>query len=402
LSGIAARISERPATIRRTADAIFAANPQAFTRGSRDLIEEGRSITIPILTPATAALPALSAPAPLPALREAALPTAAPVATVDLAPAPPSATPPLRTDDAASVVAPVAIEPLSAAADVVEPSGAPVRAATPTDLAPEEASRATAGRTSAWLVALLALGVVILVTAPLVFVRRRKQQAAARARGQVQTSRPRRSIDPVAGMEVVEGRLPSASSDDNTASISGSKSKPVADSAAVLPAGLDDLAVTLGPTDSVDLDVGAPVMMSEGVDWFADRADAAAISDAAAGDETIEENVATALMPDLDTAATVRGQSPQSRPGLSNRAMNDDQMTMTIVELDMLRQDYEAERTLTQQASTALRDALADLKATQAARAATAETSTLELPKQSEAETTDSAADSTTARARMK
>jgi hypothetical protein len=404
LSGIAARISERPATIRQTADAIFAANSEAFARGNRDLIEEGRSITIPILTPASATLPALSAPAPLRTLREAELPTAAPLPTppVDLAPAPASATPPLRAGDAASVVAPVAIEPLPAAADVVEPSTAPVPAAAPADLASEEPSRATAGRTSAWLVALLALGVVILVSAPLVFVRRRKQQAAARARGQVKTSRPRRSIDPVAGMEVVEGRLARASPDDETASISSSKGEPAAYSAAVLPAGLDDLAVTVGPTDSVDLDVGAPVMMNEGVDWFADRADAAAIGDAAAGDETIEENVATALMPDLDTAATVRGQPPQSKRSLSNRAMDDDQMAMTIVELDMLRQDYEAEHTLTHQASQALRDAVADLKATQAAHAATAETSTLELPKQSQAETTDSAADSTTARARMR
>ncbi len=54
LSGIAARVTERPTTILATADAIFAANPQAFARGNRDLLEEGRSITIPVLTPATA------------------------------------------------------------------------------------------------------------------------------------------------------------------------------------------------------------------------------------------------------------------------------------------------------------------------------------------------------------
>ena len=40
--------------------------------------------------------------------------------------------------------------------------------------------------------------------------------------------------------------------------------------------------------------------------------------------------------------------------------MNDEQMTLTIVELDMLRKDYEAEHTVTQHASQALRDAVAD------------------------------------------
>src|SRR6185295_6823066 len=47
LSGIAARIAGRPVTILEAADAIFAANTAAFTRGNPDLIEEGRSITIP-------------------------------------------------------------------------------------------------------------------------------------------------------------------------------------------------------------------------------------------------------------------------------------------------------------------------------------------------------------------
>ena len=53
----------------------------------------------------------------------------------------------------------------------------------------------------------------------------------------------------------------------------------------------------------------------------------------------------------------------------------------------MLREDYEAEYTLTQEASKALRDAVADLKATQAARAANADTATLEMPQQPQTET---------------
>ena len=65
----------------------------------------------------------------------------------------------------------------------------------------------------------------------------------------------------------------------------------------------------------------------------------------------------------------------------------DEQHTLTIVELDMLRQDYEAEHTMTQSANEELRDALADLEATQAARAANAETATLEIPQEESIET---------------
>lgn len=408
LSGIAARIAGRPATIRQTADAIFAANAKAFTRGNPDLIEEGRSITIPNMAPATATLTAVSAPAPLPAIREAELPTAAPVPTVDLAPAPPSATQPLRAEDVASVVAPVAIEPVPAAANVAEPNAAPIAASAPaptatrTDLATEAPSQATTGRTSAWLMALLALGVVIVLSAPLAFVRLRKQQAAAQAGGKVQKSLPRRPVDAVAGIEVVEGRLARAPSDNKAASMGSAQVEPVANSDAVFLADLNDLALPIGPIDSVDLDVGAPVVMNERVDWFAGRADAAAIDAGAVGDEAIEENAATARMPDFDTAATVRQPSPPSKADLAKRTTHDDQMTMTIVELDMLRQDYETEHTLTQQMSQALSDAVADLEATKAARAATAETPTLELPRQSQAETTNSAANSKTARLRRK
>jgi phage tail protein X len=396
LSGIAARIAERP-TIRQTADAIFAANPKAFTRGNPDLIEAGRSITIPNMPPATVTLTAASTPAPLPAARAIELPTAAPVPTVNAVPAPTSTTPPLRAEDSASVVAPVAIEPRPAAAAVVEPNAVPVSAATRTDLAPEAPSPATTGRSSAWLIPLLALGVLVLLSAPLAFVRRRKQQAAAQAGDKVKKSSPRRLVDPVAGIDVVEGPL----AHHKTGSISSAKVEPVADSGVVMPDDFSDLALAIGTTDSVDLDVGAPVMMDERIDWFADRADGSA-SNATVGDETIEENAATIRMPDLDAALTVRQQSPQSKPDHSNRATDDDQMTLTIVELEALRQDYEAERTLTQQASQALRDAVAELKATQAARAATAETSTLEIPQQLHDEATDDAANSQTARVRVK
>jgi hypothetical protein len=312
-----------------------------------------------------------------------------------------------RTRDAASVAPVVADEPLpAAAASVAGPSAAPAAAAMRTDLASETPIPVTNERSSGWLTALLALGVIVLLSAPLAFVRRRKQQGAAQvrsnqARGNVQPSRARRPIDPVAGMDVVEGRLERAPSNEKAASLGSAKVDSVPAAGTPLPADLGKVALAVGPTDPVDLDVGAPVIMSEGVDWFADR-DAPASSAVAVGDETIEENTVTAQIPELDTAVTVRQPSPQTKPDRSNRPVDDDQMTLTIVEMEMLRQDYEAQHTLTQQASQELREAIADLKATKAARAAAAETSTTEQPAQSQDDTTDGTADSTTARVRMK
>jgi len=121
-----------------------------------------------------------------------------------------------------------------------------------------------------------------------------------------------------------------------------------------------------------------------------------------ARDDTIEESFPTARMSELATEPTVRQQAPTSKPDDSEQPIDDQKHTLTIVELDMLRKDYETEHTLTQQSSQELRDALADLKATKASRAATAETATLESPQVSQEEPIDSVADSPTARVRAK
>jgi hypothetical protein len=107
-------------------------------------------------------------------------------------------------------------------------------------------------------------------------------------------------------------------------------------------------------------------------------------------------------MPNVDPAVFVERQAPRPKAGKPVQPADDEQMTLTIVELDLLRQDYEAEYTLTQQASQALDDAVADLKATQAARAATAETATLESPQIADADDTGDTANLPAARVRMK
>jgi hypothetical protein len=128
-----------------------------------------------------------------------------------------------------------------------------------------------------------------------------------------------------------------------------------------------------------------------------DESDRAYIIDAR--DDTLEESSPTARIPDVATEPTVRQQAPSSKPDDSEQPINDEQRTLTIVELDMLREDYETEHTLTQQASQELRDAVADLQATKAAHVATAETATLESPQVAQEEAT---ADSPTARVRAK
>jgi hypothetical protein len=244
---------------------------------------------------------------------------------------------------------------------------------------------------------LLALGlVIVLVSAPLVLLRRRKRQA------EIQDARPRakrppqRPLDPVAGIEVVETALTRAPTFAKATPPPSSVSVEPLDDGAVVPTGVGDLPLTFGPTDSVDIDVGAPVVLQERVDWFANRADAAAAADIENTKEIREEDAATLRMADFDTGAAIRHEPRRSQAEAAEPVMDDEQLALTNVDLDMLRQDYEAEHTMTQQANKALRDAVAELQATEAARAAAADAATVELPHQQ----TD--APSTTARRRAK
>ena len=265
------------------------------------------------------------------------MPTAAPVVTATRTPTPTIATQAAARGSRRRVAAADAIETLPAVATVVESSAATVPTAAP-DLAPDAPRRATTEFTSAWLTALLALCGAALLAAPFAFVRRRKQQGAAQAhgaRGEVAIAPARRPVDPVAGIDVVESRLPRASRGASTA-IRSSMIAPVASADATAPASPDD-AMPTGPIESVDLDVGAPVVMNERVDWFAARANALARNDDVVSDQSLDENAATTQMPDLAAAATVVQQSLPPTPDPANRAADDDDMTLTIVELDMLR-----------------------------------------------------------------
>ncbi|MEO8464372.1 MAG: hypothetical protein ABI640_03460 [Gammaproteobacteria bacterium] len=394
LSGIAARIAGRPVTINEAADAIFAANPAAFARGNPDLIEEGRSLTIPNLLPSSAALAAPSAPA-LPAVGEAERPAAPPVAAVDSAPEPSTAAQPLKADAASRSVSQDASLPLPAPAAVVAtPRAAPVAVPTSSNVAPAAPSPVVTGRLSWWFIAALVVAALILLWAPLAFVRRRReQQAAAESNSQVREPLRRRPVELASRMGVVEGSMTGTHAAKQAIAMSGAEPTPVVDSAAALPAHLEALARSISSTDPVDFNIGAPTR--ERVEEVDDRGP---IIDAR--DDTFEEGAPTALMPDMANEPTVRQPTSSSKAKRTEQPIDDDKHTLTIVEIDMLRRDYEAEHTLTQHASQDLRDAIADLAATKAAHAATAETATLESPQMEEA--ADSTFNAPTARIRAK
>jgi hypothetical protein len=383
VSGIAARVANRPGTLWQTVDAIFAANPQAFTNANLDRIEEGRSITIPVLTSSpTATIAAAAAEART--LADSTPPTAArsePALDADAAPV-------VRTEPLpAAQVAPVEpLESLSSqapaaslgAAEIPIPETTAVAAPTLVEPAREDAAQAPVGSSVAWMLSLLALGGGFALLLSLTLVARRERPLRAQAAGDAVQARATATI--VADAQTVE--LPAAPIE-----VTESWVTPTALSAAES----DDpaLAALRGEIDSVDLDVGAPVTMTAGVNWFSS-------SDAQTRAEHDTLDGATVRMPDVGDELADR-----DAPTITSRMSSptEEDLTMTVVELDLLRQDYEAEHTLTltQQLSQELSDALADLAATKAAGAADAGS-----PRAQDDETDDAADDATAALPRAK
>jgi hypothetical protein len=373
LSGIAARVGDRPGNIRATAESIFAANPDAFTRGNPDLLEAGRSITIPrmavaappavapgAVTPAATAPVAFAAPAASqPPLPETALPAAATPSSLPLTPSL-EAAPPLSAEGTATAVAAPPAEPARAVGPVVDASVAPVSATR--DNTAEEQESSTNGRYPLWLTALAAVGAAFLLSMPLLLLRRRRREAPLLDLPDPRYTQPQQRVDPTAGIDVVEGRLGRAPTNET---MEPSSAAPAA------AAALDP-----GTAATVDLDIGIPVAEDDRSEWLAHRPDAATTT---AEDGTLE-SATTALLPQPEGAHGTERAPEATMAADDTTVVDDEQHTLTIVELDMLRQDYESEHTLTQQTSKALQDAVADLKATQAARAAAGATATLEMP----------------------
>src|SRR5690606_11779782 len=88
------------------------------------------------------------------------------------------------------------------------PSSVPTTATPPAASADAAAAAPETGSTGSgagWIAALIAVGLVIAVSAPVAFLRRRKQRAESEPRRkEPKAAAPRRLVDPAAGIEVIE------------------------------------------------------------------------------------------------------------------------------------------------------------------------------------------------------
>jgi hypothetical protein len=245
----------------------------------------------------------------------------------------------------------------------------------------------------------LSVGVVLLLSLTLLVRRQRRPRVVPKVLDKSGAS-ARLSAD--ADAYTVEYGMTPGANPDPALPLAAADVGPDTDDASTvsLPAGgtidLGDLALAspVAKTNSVDLDVGTPVATGARVDWFTDESEENTVED-----DTL--NAATTRMADVG-AELADHQQPAKASGVSLPAVNDEQMTMTIAEVDLLRQDYEAEHTLTQQLSQELRVAVADLEATKTARAAAGESASSEALHGPRAEAPDPRADSKAAPSRGK
>jgi hypothetical protein len=102
----------------------------------------------------------------------------------------------------------------------------------------------------------------------------------------------------------------------------------------------------------------------------------------------------------VDTGVPADRLADEETGTLPSMPIDDEKHTVTIVELDLLRQDYEEEFTRTQELSQEVLEAVANLEAARAAHAA--ETVTSEMPRYPESEGPNSHIDSDAAPPRAK
>jgi nucleoid-associated protein YgaU len=378
LSGIASRIADRPGTIWQTAGAIFEANRQAFTNNDMDLIEAGRTIDIPVLAGSPSATNALvreeTETAVTVVTSEAA--TSVPVAS-DL---PSSSFGAATPDVTVAARVPSAALPESAGVRVserlLEPAVLPVEPAamtTATDAALSGPTEAADKPLPMSVYSLLAIGAgfLLFLSPALIVLRKRRGRADLKfldisqetASNSEPTEMPASGVSDLLEDGAIHSSNPQLPRVDSQADINSDGAVTATLSVPNFK-GLGAEGFLVSEMDPVDLDVGTPRTSDVSVDWFAARR----------ARNVVDES--TIMMADVE-AELARNQETAEMNTESLRAQRDTQ-TMTIVELDLLRQDYETELTLTQANSQELRDAVAELTATQAAYAASGENPILE------------------------
>ncbi len=336
LSGIASRIAGRPGTIWQTANAVFAANPQAFINADPDLIEQGRSIEIPILSGSSSpTIPVVTVDSTTSMPAESQLASAGFTdAATEVADAPlvPSAERGARADIRDNVAP--AREP---AAPIAAPAAeaAAITATNPVDSALSRTTEETTRPLSTSIFSLLAFGagVLLLIWSTLIVLRKRGVRADP-------------NLDYIAA-ETASNTQPTPVVENGVAHRLAAETA-INSSPQLLP---EDSA-----TVSMDPNIGMPLPNEVPADSVGTQR------------ETDPVDASTIMMADVKAEFARNGESAAT----INEALPADRntQTMTIVELELLQQDYEAELTLTQHNSPALREAIAELKATEAAYAA--------------------------------
>lgn len=373
LSTIAARTTDRGGrSIWEIADAIFAANPDAFIRANPDLIRSGAVIVLP----APLAAGSSDAPAEVATVTGSPQPddTRAVVGAAAQAPAGTEAVTAATPTDLSSTAPPLPLveppqtAPVPEAVFQDEQPPQDVAAAEPVAVPAVTVERRVSEGAPAWLAAVV--GVLIGAAASLVLLRERLAEALRGARRTSQDSMPERTgtatavavaAPPALGkpaeptMVVVEG--PRHEHDDE----SSTDSAPTDRQPAVYAAPAQDFDSAGTPDDLTSLFGDEPdLALPDAAGFAVGEPDLDLDLSAAAGDVAVDQDIGwlndldeTALTP-TDQAGSLRGSGGDTVEqtdlhAMSQKALDDEQVSNTLKEaLDLLESDYEEDLTASQ------------------------------------------------------
>lgn len=356
LSGIAARVSDRPSGLWSTVEAIYALNPTAFLNGDINLLAEGATLRIPSLPGANVATVAdapqttypietqiiSTTPASADVVNEvfkeiAGVSGASAASSEQIEAAESSAAndltyvaPANETASATTIAETPDAKPFDVRSPFVIRDPDPI--SVPANTAPTEISGDVARTTPGWISGLIAIGGAIVLTLILMLFRRRRQT-------------------PEVMPEFLDAPLPDAEIDAPTARLRKLE--------------IDDPAVTTWADEN---DSGSFANIETAGD-FSDsltsvEADSASFAlDASTNAEVLDMAFDTpepAASVDLDIGKADPVRTNETGVTLTRNSTDDSDITMA--ELDLLTRDYEEELTATQQLNAELATAVANLR----------------------------------------
>jgi len=398
LSGLAARVQGRTVSLQAMADAIQAANPEAFIRNDANLIKLGSEITIPV-TGDAAGTGALNASGATTGTLPASTTVTAPPLPQALPSAPETATPVAAPATETAIVAPVEttlpVESTPVSSDTPAAATAPIRPAPTTTEAPAVASTAAVtDEPNPFVAAASGIAFGLLVSALLWFRGRlpaRKRPAPAVALPADDTTSPvpaafatvpaplvTRTAEPgfsVSFTPANEDALAAEFADEPEPTYAAPPAKAprsaISAAPAPAPAPSEDITSELeGMFDGTDTTIQKRLNAEKTVAARAFQSDEDGYTPAApdgdvdflVGDPTGEEatlRAATVDQPRPNLEATAQSPTVDLRT-LATSATKDQQQAQTLLEaLTLLERDYEEELTASQVLDmSAVRDAL--------------------------------------------